>query len=91
MHVSLPSRLMAAAAVAAVVLATPLALQAHEHPEQTDNPCGICKVAATGAPALEGGPELPFPRLESRPRAKAVSCSATEPARTAAVPRAPPS
>ncbi len=82
---------MAAAIVAAVVLATPLALPAHEHPGQTDRPCGICKVAGTGAPALEGGPELPFPRHESRLRAEAVFCPAPEPARTAAAPRAPPS
>lgn len=90
-HFSLRSRFLAVAAVAALVLATPLAVPAHEHPDQTDNPCGICKVAGTGAPALEGGPEFLFPRHESRPGAQAVPFAASEPAATPAAPRAPPS
>lgn len=90
-HVSLRSRFVAAAAVAALVLAFPLAVPAHDHPDQTDNPCGICKVAGTGAPALEGGPEFLFPRHESRPDAPVVSFTAAEPAQTPAAPRAPPS
>ncbi len=89
--VSLWSRFLAGAAVAALVLATPLAVQAHEHPGQTDSPCGICKIAETGVAALEGGPELPFPRHESRPGAEAVPFAAAEPAQTPAAPRAPPS
>ena len=90
-HVSLRSRFVAAGAVAALVLATPLAVPAHEHPDQTDSPCGICKVAETGVPALEGGPEFLFPRHESRPGAQAVPFAAAEPAPTPAAPRAPPS
>lgn len=90
-HVSLRSRFLAAAAVGALVLASPLAVPAHAHPDQTDNPCGICKVAGTGAPALEGGPELPFPRHESRPGAPVVPFATAEPAATPAAPRAPPS
>ncbi|MDE2972011.1 MAG: hypothetical protein OXU35_06870 [Acidobacteriota bacterium] len=90
-HVSLRSRFMAAGAVAALVLASPLAVPAHAHPDQTDNPCGICKVAATGAPALEGGPELPFPRHESKLGAPVVPFATAEPAATPAAPRAPPS
>ena len=65
-RVSLRTRFAVVAAVAALLLATPLAAQAHEHPDQTENPCGICKVAETGVPALEGRPELPFPRHESK-------------------------
>ncbi len=76
--------------MAALVLATPLAVPAHEHPDQTDNPCGVCKVAETGVPALEGRPELPFPRHESKPRAPVVPFATSEPAPTPAVPRAPP-
>ena len=90
-HVSLRSRFLAAAAVAALLLATPLAVQAHEHPDQTDNPCGICKVTGTGVPALEGGPEFPLPRHESRRRAPAIPFATSEPGQTPAAPRAPPS
>ena len=90
-HVSLRSRFLAVAAVGALVLASPLAVPAHAHPDQTDNPCGICKVAGTGAPALEGGPEVLFPRHESRPGAPVVPFATSEPAETPAVPRAPPS
>ena len=89
-HVSLRSRFLAGAAVAALVLATPLAVPAHEHPDQTENRCGICKVAETGVPALEGRPELPFPRHEPKPRAPVVPFATSEPAPTPAVPRAPP-
>lgn len=90
-HVNLRSRFLAVAAVGALVLATPLAVPAHAHPDQTDNPCGICKVAGTGAPALEGGPEFLFPRHESKPAAGAVPFAIADPAATPAAPRAPPS
>ncbi|MDE3261174.1 MAG: hypothetical protein OYL41_04225 [Acidobacteriota bacterium] len=81
---------MAAGAVAALVLATPLAVPAHAHQDQTDNPCGICKVAETGVPALEGRPELPFPRHESKHCTRVVPFATSEPAQTPAAPRAPP-
>lgn len=90
-HLSLLSQFLAATAVAALTVATPFAIQAHEHPGQTDNPCGICKVAATGAPTLEGGPELPLPRHESRPHTQVARFATSEGARTPAAPRAPPS
>ena len=89
-HVSLRSRFAAVAAVAALLLATPLAVQAHEHPGQTDNPCGICKVAETGVPALEGRPELRFPRHEPKQCTRVVPFATSEPAQTPAAPRAPP-
>ena len=89
-RVSLRTRFAVVVAVAALLLATPLAAQAHEHPDQTENPCGICKVAETGVPALEGRPELPFPRHESKHCAPEVPFAASEPAQTPAAPRAPP-
>ena len=90
-HVSVRSRFLAVAAVAALMLATPLAAQAHEHSGQTENPCGTCKVAETGVPALEGRQELPFPRHESKHCARVVPFATPEPAQTPAAPRAPPS
>jgi len=89
-HVSLRSRFLAAGAVGALVLASPLAVPAHAHPDQTDSPCGICKATATGVPALESRPEFRFPRHESRPGAPVTRLAASEPGQTSAIPRAPP-
>ena len=85
------SRLLAAAAVLALLLAVPGGVLAHEHADQAESQCRICKVSGAETAVYNDGPALPAPQDDPGPHTEGVrlfpSPSATDPG----APRAPPS
>ena len=85
------SRLLAAAAVVALVIAAPLGALAHEHPDQSDSQCRICKVSGTEIAVVHDGPELPTPKDDAGPTTAEAQLVPASPAAAPGSPRAPPS
>ena len=89
-HVGPFSRFLVAATVVALVLAAPLGAVAHEHPDQTDSQCRICKVAGAETAVFEDGPELPAAPDSTGLRIEDAQLAPAAPAAAPGAPRAPP-
>ena len=83
-------RFFAAAAALALLLAAPLGLLAHEHPDQADSECLICKVSGSETAVYHDGPALPAPESHAGFRADGVQLVPNAPAADPGAPRAPP-
>jgi len=90
-HNSRPSRFLAAAAVFALLLATPLGALAHEHSDQAESQCRICKASGAETAVFHDGPALPAPESDAGPCGKGVQLVPDPPATVPGTPRAPPS
>ena len=84
-------RFFAAAAAFALLLAAPLGALAHEHPDQADSQCLICKVSGSETAVFHDGPALPAPPGDAGFHADGVQPVPDAPAADPGAPRAPPS
>ena len=83
-------RFLAAAAALALLLAAPLGALAHEHPDQADSECLICKVSGSETVVFHDGPALPAPERGGGLHADGVQLVPDAPAADPGAPRAPP-
>ena len=84
------SRFFAAAAVVALLLAVPIGVLAHEHPDQGESQCRICKVSGSEIAVVHHGTELPAPQDDTDLRPDGVRLVPDPPAADPGAPRAPP-
>ena len=90
-HIGIPPRFLVAAAVSALVLAVPIAVLAHEHSDQTESQCRVCKVSAAETVILHDGPALRAPNGDAGLHPDGVQLVPDPPATAPGAPRAPPS
>ena len=84
-------RFLAAAAVFALLLAVPIGVLAHEHSDQTESQCRICKVSGAEIVVFHDGPALPVPESDAGLHTGGVQLVPDPPAAAPGAPRAPPS
>ena len=89
-HIGVPPRFLVAAAVSALVLAVPIAVLAHEHSDQTESQCRVCKVSAAETVVLHDGPALRAPKCGAGLHPDGVQLVPDPPATAPGAPRAPP-
>ncbi len=89
-RIGLRSRLLAVAAVFALLLAAPIGTLAHEHSDQTESQCRICKASGAETAVFSDGPVLPAPKSKATPHPAGVSLVLHPPATAPGTPRAPP-
>lgn len=85
------SRLLATAAAFALLLAGPIGVLAHEHSDQAESQCRICKASGVETAVLSDGPVLPVPQSKAGPDTGGVSLVPDPPATASGTPRGPPS
>lgn len=82
---------MAGAAAFALLLAGPIGVLAHDHSDQAESQCRICKASGVETAVLSDGPVLPAPQSKTRPDTGGVSLVPDPPATASGAPRGPPS
>ena len=83
-------RFIAGVAVVALLLAVPIGALAHEHPDQGESQCRICKVSGSEIAVVHHGTELPAPQDETGLLTDGVRLVPDPPAAVPGAPRAPP-
>ncbi len=89
-HFGKLSRFIAGVAVVALLLAVPIGALAHEHPDQAESQCRICKVSGSEIAVVLDGAELPAPQDDAGLRTDGVRLAPAAPAAAPGAPRAPP-
>ena len=83
-------RFIAGVAVVALLLAVPIGALAHEHPDQGESQCRICKVSGSEIAVVLDGTELPAPPADLGLLTDGVWLVPDPPAAVPGAPRAPP-
>ena len=83
-------RFIAGVAVVALLLAVPIGALAHEHPDQGESQCRICKVSGSEIAVFHEGPALPAPKGDAGLLTDGALLVPDPPAATPGAPRAPP-
>lgn len=89
--VSLLPRFLAAAVVFGLLLAVPLGVLAHEHADQAESQCLICKASGAETAVFHDGPALAAPESETGLQTDGVQLVPDPPGAVPGTPRAPPS
>ncbi len=89
-RIGLLPRFLAAAAVLALLFAVPIGVLAHEHSDQGESQCRICKVSGSEAAVFNDGPSLQAPASDAGLHIRGVQLVPDEPAAVPGAPRAPP-
>ena len=89
-HFGKLSRFIAGIAVVSLLLAVPIGALAHEHPDQAESQCRICKVSGSEIAVVYHGTELPTPQDDAGLRTDGVRLVPDPPAAAPGAPRAPP-
>ncbi len=90
-HIGVLPRLLAGAAVFALLLAVPIGVLAHEHSDQAEPQCRICKVSGSETAVFHDGPALPAPESDAGLHTDGVQLVPDPPAAAPGAPRGPPS
>ena len=90
-RIGLRSRFLATAAAFALLLAGPIGVLAHEHSDQAESQCRICKASGVETAVFADGPVLPAPQSKAGPDTGGVSLVPDQPATASGTPRGPPS
>ena len=89
-HIGLLPGFLAAVAVSALVLAVPIGVLAHEHSDQAESQCRVCKVSGAETVTFHDGPALPAPNCGATLHPDGVQLVPDPPATAPGAPRAPP-
>ena len=90
-HIGILPRFVAVVAGCAVLLAVPIGVLAHEHSEQAESQCRMCKVSGAETVVFHDGPGLPAPESDTELPPNGVRLAPDPPATAPGTPRAPPS
>ena len=90
-HIGILPRFLAVVAVGAVLFAAPVGVLAHEHSDQAESHCRICKVSGAETVVFHDGPALPAPESDTELHPNGVRLVPDPPATAPGTPRAPPS